>query len=92
MPKKDKYSIGSKSQSVTLELLELIIEASHSTQQDKNVTLIKASVKLDVLKLTLRWAYEAKAIDHKKYLSLEEKLQEIGKMLGGWLRATKASV
>ena len=29
------------------------------------------------------------ATDTKKYLHLEEQLQEIGRMLGGWLRSLK---
>ena len=28
--------------------------------------------------------WEAKSIDNKKYLALSVKIEEIGKMLGGW--------
>jgi len=31
-------------------------------------------------------------IDNKKYLQLEQLLQEVGKMLGGWLKAAKQSI
>jgi len=46
----------------------------------------KSSAKLDVLKLFLRVAWEIKALDNKKYIALSEKLDEIGRMLGGWLK------
>jgi len=32
-------------------------------------------------------ARELKMLDNKKYLSLEEKVQEIGRMLGGWMKS-----
>ena len=37
--------------------------------------------------------WEAKSIDNKKYLALSVKVEEIGKMLGGWSgQLAKASV
>ena len=90
MPKKDKYTLGEKSQKTTLDFLELLISASYS--KSKLLILEKASAKLEVLKILIRLANEIKATDTKKYLHLEEILQEIGKMLGGWIRSTKASL
>lgn len=89
MPKKDKYSIGLKVQSIALELLELTIEASNLNHKEKLIPLEKASTKADLLKILIRLSCDIKAIDQKKYIKLEEQLQEIGKMLGGWLRYTK---
>lgn len=89
MPKKDKYTLGEKMQKITLDLFELLISASYSERTQKSVYLYKASIKLDLLKIITRLAHEIKALDNKKYLLLEEKLQEIGKMLGGWIRSIK---
>lgn len=47
----------------------------------------RASDKTDLLKYLLRLAYEIKSINLKKYLLLEEKIIEIGKMLGGWIKS-----
>jgi hypothetical protein len=52
----------------------------------------KADLKLKILKLLVRLAYESKAWDEKKYILLEEKLVELGKMLGGWIKATQNPV
>ena len=90
MPKKDKYSLGERLQKTTLDLLELIITASFLERVTKSAYLEKSSIKLDLLKILIRLTHEIKAIDNKKYLLLEEKLQEIGKMLGGWIRSIKA--
>ena len=89
MPKKDKYTLGEKVQKTTLDLLELLIAASYCQKSEKAGILNKASVKLDLLKILIRLANNIQAIQMKKYILLEEKLQEIGKMLGGWIRSLK---
>ncbi len=46
---------------------------------------IKVAVrKLDTLKVMIQIVWEIKALDEKKYIALSEKLNETGKMLGGW--------
>lgn len=73
----------------TVDLLKkILIAGSHSTMQ-KLTALQSASVILDFLKLLVRLAKDTKAINIKTYLRLEEVLVEIGKMLGGWIKATK---
>jgi four helix bundle protein len=89
MPKKDKYALGLRIQNLTLDLLELTIEAENISKKEKILPLNKANIKIDLLKILIRLTYEIRAIDQKKYLRLEEKLQEIGKMLGGWIRYIK---
>lgn len=87
MPKQDRYTLGEKIQQVTLELFEDLISASHQEKQNKLACLIKADTKLDLLKALLRLAEDIKAVPTKRYLVLSGKLQEIGKMLGGWIKS-----
>lgn len=86
MPKRNRYALGQKLDQTSLELTELLIGASNTTGKVKFKYLKQASIKLDLLKILLRMGQEIKAIPTKRYLALEEMLQEIGKMLGGWLR------
>lgn len=69
-----------------LEVIELVYSASISGTSEKLFSLQKAMRKFDVLKFILRIAWEIKALDNKKYIALSEPLDEIGRMLGGWLR------
>jgi len=46
-------------------------------------------LKTDTLKILIRLAKEVKALDNKKYIQLEQELQELGKMIGGWMRSIK---
>jgi len=87
-PKKDRYAIGQKIENGILELIEGIITASQLSKSEKVPTLQSASIKLDVLKVLIRCCKDLKIIDNKNYLLLESQLQEIGKMLGGWIKAS----
>lgn len=87
MPKQDRHVIGEKIQVTCLALLENLIAASHANKLTKAGYLTEAGIKLDLLKILLRLSEDIKAIPTKRYLTLSEKLQEIGKMLGGWMRS-----
>ena len=87
MPKKDKYALGEKVQKITLDFLELLITAGNKPKDEKYPFLELANTKLEVLKITIRLTHEVKAIPTNKHHSLEEKLQEIGRMLGGWIKS-----
>lgn len=89
MPKKDKYALGEKLQKITLDLLELLIATSNKPKDEKFPFLELANTKLEILKITIRLSHEIKAIPTGKYHSLEERLQEVGRMLGGWINSTK---
>jgi len=88
-PKKDKYTLGQEINSLILEILELVFLTANSRVEEKYNILQKASGKIDLLKILVRLAKEVKALDNKKYIQLQQKLQEIGKMIGGWIRSIK---
>ena len=56
-------------------------------RESKTDFLQKAANKLDLLKFFLQIAYQIKALDNKKYITISEHLFEIGNMLGGWQRS-----
>lgn len=88
-PKNSRYTLGTKIDSLFLEAIELIIKASYSSKAEKLIFLSNASFKLDLLKFFLQIAWDVKALDNKKYILLSKKLDEIGKMLGGWIKSVK---
>jgi len=87
MPKQDRHTIGERIQNITLDLLKSLISASRADKRSKTEYLGKAATQLDLLKILVRLAEDIRAIPTKRYLSLSERLQEIGKMLGGWIRS-----
>ena len=87
-PRKDRYTLGQKCETILLDILEAIITASNLTKQEKLPVLKEASTKLDVIKVLFKLGKDIKVIDNKKYIELENKTSEIGRMLGGWIKIT----
>ena len=86
-PKQERYSLGKKIEETILEILEFMLSASYLPKFKKNEILRKASDKTDLLKYLFRLAYEIKCLNMKKYILLEEKVIETGKMIGGWIKS-----
>ena len=86
-PRQDRYSLGAKCEDAILGMLEGIMLASQLSKAEKLPILQRASAKLNLLRVYVRLAKEVRALDNKKYLILQEDIDEIGRMLGGWLRS-----
>lgn len=65
-------------------MIEGIITANFLSPKEKQSYVRFAIRKLDVLKIFLMILWETKSLDNKKYIALSEKLNEIGRNLGGW--------
>ena len=72
-----------------LDVLESILSASQMSKCDKLPVLEKASIRLNFLRVFIRLMKEIKTLDNRKYTALQEDVDEIGKMLGGWIKSTK---
>lgn len=83
-PKAQRFTIGSKIDTCFIQTIEATITASTLTKHEKLPHLDRAVTRLDLLKFFLYLAWEVKAIDTKKYILFSEKLDEIGRQLGGW--------
>jgi hypothetical protein len=79
--------LGERCQNTLLEILELLILAYAKSTPSKRLILGKADTQLKVLQYLVRVCYDVKAINKKQYLVLQALLQEIGKMLGGWIKS-----
>ena len=85
--KQERYSLGQKIENSAFEILEFALQAAYLPKYKKMEIIRRASDKIDLLKYLLRLAYEIKSINFKRYILLEEKIIEIGKMLGGWMKS-----
>lgn len=87
IPKLDRYTLAEKIEKSCLDMLELLISASRKERNGKLQLLDQAATKLDLLKMLLRLGEDTKAISSKRYMALSAMLQEVGRMLGGWIRS-----
>lgn len=89
IPKQDRYAICERCEKLILDVLENILAASKLQKAEKLTPLETASMKLNFLRVFIRLMKETKAIDGKKYIALETMIDEIGRMLGGWIRSVR---
>lgn len=84
IPKTHRYSLGEKIDKLFIEAIEATITASFLSQTEKIPYVRLAIRKTDTLKILLMILWETKSLDNKKYISISIKIDEIGRMLGGW--------
>jgi len=89
IPKQDRYTVWQRCENALLDVIEGILLASQQYKSEKLPTLEKVSVKLNLLRVLLRLLKEVKTIDAKKYVALQSPIDEIGRMLGGWIKSAK---
>lgn len=89
VPKQDRYTIWQKCETLMLEILEAILLAGQTSKAAKVPILEGASTKLNFLRVFIRLMCDVKAIDNKRYLTLESGVDEIGRMLGGWIKSSR---
>jgi hypothetical protein len=92
VPKTHRHTLGLKIDSLFVEIIEGIAIASFLNKAEKLPWINFSIRKLDTLKVLLMILWETKSLDNKKYINLSTKLDDIGKMLGGWQGQMKKSV
>lgn len=83
-PKTQRFVLGQQIQNTALNILTEILFAN--TEKDKLPKLKLISTKLDALRILIRLAKDLKFISIKQYEYAATQINEIGKMLGGWIR------
>ena len=82
-----RYTLGARIENKFLDLLELSY-AAYFTERDKKAEKIAECIFVtDTLKFLVSVAWEGKFISDKQCEEIAVKLEEIGKMLGGWKKS-----
>ncbi|MCB1037678.1 MAG: diversity-generating retroelement protein Avd [Acidobacteria bacterium] len=85
-----KFSLGDRIQSAALDLCLALVEAGHSQSKDR--PLHRASRLLDQLRLLLRLAADVGELSARQLEFVSGIHEEIGRMIGGWLKAARADL
>jgi hypothetical protein len=85
MPRYEKYILSAKIRDIGYLCLELAIAANK--KQHKKTDLTRFNVQHEFLRQLLNLAVEAKHIDPRRHRIACEKADEVGRLLGGWLRS-----
>ena len=87
IPKAERYTLFQKCENTTLALLEALIETGRQKGEQRLNSLYSMSDKLELLKVLIRLAKDTRTIDNIQYIAIQTGIQEIGKMLGGWIKS-----
>ena len=90
LPRQYRFGMGLSAESSVLELLELLIMAKHAPKPTKPAYLIKANANLEITRIKLRLFLDLKLVNETKIFQAQSVLQEIGRMLGGWLKSVQS--
>jgi len=87
LEKRWRYSLGTSLEDSIMLLIQEIIMAKNAPKPLKAIYLIKASSHLEIVTLKLRLLLELNLTNETKIFQNQSKLNEVGRMLGGWLKS-----
>lgn len=86
-PKKQRFVLGQQLENALLNILKGIIQANQ--ERNKLEILKQVSIDLDKFRILFRLAKDLRFMSIKQYQFGAEKINEVGKVLGGWMKSSK---
>ena len=84
-PRFQKFTLGDRTVNISLDTLDLLIEATYTRQR---VPLLrKANVQLEKLRFLICLCHDFKLISAKQYAYISNEINEVGKLIGGWIKS-----
>ena len=90
LPKSHRFTFGERVDRVTLDCLEQVIEAIYTTGQHKTDSLRRLNLNLEKLRVFWRLICDRRWISQQQLLFVINQIDEIGRMIGAWLRQVEA--
>ena len=90
MGRDERFGIGSKIDTLLIDLLETLRIATYAGSRDKLPLLIRAIGTTDSLRFFIQIAWEARLIASKHFEELSVLIEEVGRMIGGWRKGILA--
>jgi len=84
IPKGARYTIGARIENKFLDLLELGYVTYFSKKENKIEKISECIFLLDTLRFIISVAWDAKLVSHNQFEEIALKLDEIGRLFGGW--------
>lgn len=84
-PRSERHTLAAETKRCMYDLLQLIIRANK--RYYKKTTLQDIDIELDTLRYFIRLGNDLGFLPFKQYEIWSRKLNEIGRMLGGWFKS-----
>ena len=85
-PKDQRFLLADRIERLLLDILEMLIGAVYS--KNKREILARVNLKLDMMRFMMRMAKDMKYVNLKSYDHFCQIVLEIGRMVGGWYKAS----
>lgn len=89
IPKMERFTVWQRSQNLCLDILQGLLSIGYQAPERRADGLLRIAPLVDMLRVFLRLSFDVKAVNQKKYIALQEALDEIGRMLGGWIKSAR---
>lgn len=86
MHRVERFGIGTRIDSLFLELLETIRKSEFAKPEDKIEILETVNMIIDSLRFFVQLAWEATLLQDTSYIALGEKIESMGRQTGSWKR------
>jgi four helix bundle protein len=83
-PKRVRFTFADRINNLALDIVENLVEARYSSE--KRAILLGVNLKLEKLRVLLRLCHRLHYLPHQSYEYSTRQLNEIGRMLGGWIK------
>jgi hypothetical protein len=80
--------LADRIETTALDVLDALIAATYTRGRDR--MLAEANLGIERLRFFMRLSSELRLIDNKRYEHAARSLDDIGRMVGGWVKAHRA--
>jgi 23S rRNA-intervening sequence protein len=87
-PRAQKFLLGDRIQSIALDVLEGLVEATYT--RNRAPVLRAVNLKLEKLRLLFRLATDLQILGLRRYEHAARSIDEVGRLVGGWLKTSHA--
>lgn len=84
-PREHRFILGERIEKLIFSVLELLIRARFT--KPRSPLLDQVNIELEVLRFQLRMAKDLNCLPIKSWGQSAEKINDVGKQVGGWLKA-----
>jgi hypothetical protein len=88
LPRSQKFTLGDRIQTAALDALEGLVEATYT--RSRRAILERVNLRLEKLRFLFRLAMDLRLLDLRRYEHAARALDEVGRLVGGWMKAADA--
>ena len=85
-PRDQRFLLADKMQTLMCDILEDLIYSSYASKENAVKRLKECNLKLEMLRYYIRLSKDMKYVSIKVYHYLVKRINDIGRMIGGWIR------